>query len=288
MLRSLLVALDGSETSIDAMELAFTLALRFNATVEGLGIVNSEYIQRPEPVPLGAVNLKFALDLSKLKTARERIAEVVRHFESRAKETGVRSCNAIAEEGRPAALVGRMALRHDLIVVGRDSMFDEDGELYDLPMALDRIVRTEPRPVMIVPKQDVAARGSFAGETPLIAFDGSPASSRALHMFALLGFAEGRDCHVVTIGSVKGEAATTAAGHAGKVLQNHGARSVRSIGLDADKSGNPAQMITVTAKAIGADVLVLGAYGRRGIVEIFGSCTRSLLNSCPLPLFLHH
>jgi hypothetical protein len=50
MLSSILVALDGSSSSLRAAQVAFALARRGEVHVEGLGIVNSAWIQRPEPV----------------------------------------------------------------------------------------------------------------------------------------------------------------------------------------------------------------------------------------------
>ena len=44
MLRSILVALDGSASSVEAGRLALALAARADAHVEGLGIVNSAWI----------------------------------------------------------------------------------------------------------------------------------------------------------------------------------------------------------------------------------------------------
>jgi nucleotide-binding universal stress UspA family protein len=36
-------------------------------------------------------------------------------------------------------------------------------------------------------------------------------------------------------------------------------------------------------------MLVMGAFGHRGFREIlFGSCTRHLFNTAPLPLFIYH
>ena len=66
-------------------------------------------------------------------------------------------------------------------------MFDVEGELYDVPVCVERIIRSEPRPVLLVPPER-NGRGDPTMTGPvLIAFDGSPAASRALHMFALLG-----------------------------------------------------------------------------------------------------
>jgi hypothetical protein len=58
MLRSILVVLDGSASSVEAGLLALEFGRRHRAHVEGLGIVNSAWIQRPEPVPIGGMAYK--------------------------------------------------------------------------------------------------------------------------------------------------------------------------------------------------------------------------------------
>ena len=43
------------------------------------------------------------------------------------------------------------------------------------------------------------------------------------------------------------------------------------------------------AAELGARLLVMGAFGHRGFREIlFGSCTRRLFKTAPLPLFIYH
>lgn len=288
MLRSILVALDGSVSSVSAMRVGFLLAGAHGAHIEGLAIVNSEWIQRPEPVPLGATAFKEALDLSKLETARERSEEVVQYFTASAGESKLASFAATSAEGRPAFVIEKKAISHDLVIVGRGSMFDQDGELYDLPRALDRIVRAHPRPVLVIPVTAAPAYGDIEEGPALVAFDGSATSSRALHMFALLGLAKGRACHTFTISGSDEAAALSLAAEAGELLRRHGAAHVHAIGLDAETGSDPANAIMVAANSVGAGLIVMGAYGRHGIREIFGSCTRKVLDACPAPLLLHH
>jgi nucleotide-binding universal stress UspA family protein len=54
MLRSALVALDGSACSESAGALAIDRAGRFEAWLLGLGVLDAPSIQKVEPVPLGA------------------------------------------------------------------------------------------------------------------------------------------------------------------------------------------------------------------------------------------
>jgi nucleotide-binding universal stress UspA family protein len=287
MLRSILVALDGSGSSVRASQVALQLASRHGAHIEALGIVNSGWIQRPEPVPIGGFAIKAALDLSRLGTARERVDRVVQDFKVQAAKAGVRSYEVRALEGNPLQLVANEATTHDLVALGRNSIFDVNGELYDLPVCVERIVREEPRPILMVPSEANGSGDAIADGAVLVAFDGSPAASRALHLFALLGLAQSRTVHVVTVGDAA-EPATEIARRACTLLDRHGAAGTRPIGLGDREAGTPSETILGLTKSIGAGMIVMGAYGRRGIREIFGSTTRDILNACPTVLFLHH
>ncbi|BCH30877.1 universal stress protein A [Mesorhizobium sp. L-8-10] len=287
MLRSILIALDGSESSARASEVALQLASQHGAHVQGLGIVNSGWIQRPEPVPIGGIAIKAALDLSRLGTARERVDRVLQEFTAQVAEAGISSHHIRAAEGDPLQLVAREATVHDLIAIGRKSIFDVEGELYDLPVCVERIVREEPRPILLVPSEPSERGVAGSQRSILVAFDGSPAASRALHMFALLGLAQDRAVHVVTVAD-EAAAATETAGRACELLARHGGSQTRAIGLGDREAGRPSETILGLTKSIGAEMIVMGAYGRRGIREILGSTTRDVLNACPTVLFLHH
>lgn len=288
MLRSILIALDGSPSSLQAARLGLDLARRHRARAEGLGIVNSAWIQRPEAVPVGGMSFKTALDMQRIRSAAERVEAVLAAFRREAEGAGLAGVEARQVDGDPFDRIETEAATHDLIVLGRRSMFDVDGEIYELPLCVDRIVRGEPRPVLLVPDAEPAPeRGGPRGPV-LVAYDGSPAASRAVHMFALLGLAAGREIHVLTLDTSSAVRAGQTAGRACALLRLHGAAETRPIALGDREAGTPAEAILGTALALGAEMIVMGAYGHRGISEIFGSCTRDVLHACPAPLFLHH
>jgi nucleotide-binding universal stress UspA family protein len=267
--------------------MALELAERHQAHVEGLEIVNSAWLRRAEPVPLGMVSFKVALDEKHVQNARERAAAAVRDFRVQAENAAVTSFAVHDAEGAPLEVVQREAIVHDLIVLGRDSMFDIEGELYELPLCVERIIRGAARPVLLVPTQS----RYFADEphSPvLVAFDGSAAASRTLHMFALLGLALGRAAHVVTVNNSSPELAQRTAEQACELLQRHGVITTHPIGLGDEEAGSPGEMILGLSKSLGVGMIVMGAYGRSGVREIFGSCTRTVLRACPTTLFLHH
>jgi len=288
MLRSILIALDGSPSSLHAAGLGLELARHHKAHGHGLGIVNSAWIQRPEAVPVGGMAFKTALDQKELQTATERVDAVLQDFRERAGKAGISSFDIRRVDGSPLQVIEIEAASHDLIVLGRNSMFDVDGEICELPLCVDRIIRGEPRPILLVPDQAPDSRQGISQSPILVAFDGSPASSRAVHMFALLGLAAGRVVHVVTLDQSSSSRAEETASRACALLRRHGAAETHAIGLGDREAGTPAETILGLAKALKPGMITMGAYGTRGIQEIFGSCTREVLNACPAPLFLHH
>jgi nucleotide-binding universal stress UspA family protein len=287
MLRSMLVALDGSDSSVVAARHAFGLARRLDAHVEGLGIVNSTWILRPEPVPLGAMATKVEIDAQQLTRAEDRMEVVLQHFRNEARDAGMTSVAADWAEGNPVDLIEQEATAHDLVLLGRDSMFDVEGELHELPSCVERIIRREPRPILLVPTECKFGDPDDPDSTVLLAFDGSAAASRTLHTFSLLGLAERRMVHVVTLDNDSSEVAQSTAERACKLLRRHRAANTRAIGLGDKEAGSASETILGLAKSLGVGMIVMGAYGRSGIREIFGSCTWAVLNACPTALFLH-
>lgn len=288
MLRSIVVALDGSASSVEAGLVALELGKRHGARVEGLGIVNSAWIQRPEPVPIGGMAYKKALDLQLLKTASDRVSAVLAAFGERAKEEGFTAFDTKKVDGDPRIQIEFEATVHDLVVVGRGSLFDVGGELLDMPLCIDQVIRGEPRPVILVPPAKRGQPGEDLAAPVLIAFDGSPAASRTLHMFALLGLAVDREIHVLTVDNSSKDVAVATATRACDLLRRHGATQTRGVGLGDRQAGSPAEAILGTAEALGAGMIAMGAYGHRGIREIFGSCTRTVLENSSSLLFLYH
>ena len=50
-----------------------------------------------------------------------------------------------------------------------------------------------------------------------------------------------------------------------------------------------ADILLVTAKSVGADLLVMGAYGHSRVREfIFGGVTRQILQTADMPVFMAH
>jgi nucleotide-binding universal stress UspA family protein len=184
--------------------------------------------------------------------------------------------------------MGMSAVEHDVIVLGRESLRDTDAELAAISLCVDRFIRDGSRPILLLPEAgDVRENGDDRAPV-LLAFDGSVAASRMLHMFALLAVAAFPQVHVLTMDNSSETAASAMAEKACTLLRKHGLVNVRGIGLGDRQAGTPAEAILGTAKALGAGTIAMGGYGHSGIREVFGSCTREVLAEARQLLFLHH
>jgi hypothetical protein len=89
MLRSVLVALDGSAYSETATALAIDWARRYDARLLGLGVVDAPSIQGAEPVPLGAGAYKQARDEAWLADAHRRVVNFLADFRARSEAADI-------------------------------------------------------------------------------------------------------------------------------------------------------------------------------------------------------
>lgn len=287
MIRGILVALDGSPSSNAAAAVAIRLAARHKAGIEALGTLDTDFIQRPQAVPAGAMAYKRGLDLKLIKDARQRVEAVLEDFADRARSAGVR-CTTRQVERAPRAAIEAAATSSDMVVVGQTALISADGEIAPMSMAVEQLLRNSVRPVLVVPDRHKVGEPGRELSPIVVAFDGSIVSSRALHLFALLGLGKGRAVHVLTQNDGSTSNAEATAEQACSLLRSHGHRRVRAVGLGDREAGKPAESILGTAKSVDASLIVMGAYGHRGMQEMFGSCTRSVLTGLQTPLFMYH
>jgi nucleotide-binding universal stress UspA family protein len=278
MITRISLVLDGLPGSRQAENLALGLAKAAGATLEAAVLIDTPWIDRPQAVGIGGSAYKMEAEAHVLKDARARAGRLRTELARLAAEAGVSHEFRVAE-GDPAAVVLAGSVSADLIVIARDATFwGEPGDL--VSPAARAVLRLGTRPVLLAPAQPAA------GEAILVAFDGSAAASRALHMLALLGLGRGRQVHVVSIATAA-EVAAGRANAAAALLRAHGAADVHAhgIGSDADPSG----IILQQAQEHGAGMVVMGAFGHQGLRELlFGSCTQRLLRNSPVALLVHH
>jgi nucleotide-binding universal stress UspA family protein len=277
VLRSILVALDDTQASSQAQQLAIEMAKRLDCQITGLAILDREHITSPTAVGIGGMAFKQHRDQVKLKEAKSFLQRLEKEFQQSCESIGA-SWQVIEAEGVPHTLIEQESGRHDLLVIGKDTdfHFDEDPSTAD---TVQRLLRDNPRPLLVCP-------GQASSEGPVLAtYDGSVRASRALHLFVLLGHARGRPVHVLSVASDR-TIADERARYPTELLAKHGYQATsHGVGSQAD----PAEIVLAEAEALGATLIVLGASGHSPLHDFFlGSTTQRLLNACPCVLFVHH
>jgi nucleotide-binding universal stress UspA family protein len=122
VIRTALVAMDGSPHGDAAATLGIEWARRFDAKLVGLGILDEPSITRPEPVSLGAAAFKHRRDERRLAHAHQHVLAFLAEFHDRCAREGVR-CAAVEDVGTPHDQILREAQSCDVVIMGRESNF---------------------------------------------------------------------------------------------------------------------------------------------------------------------
>jgi nucleotide-binding universal stress UspA family protein len=275
MLRSTLVALDGSAYSETAVALALDWATRFGTRLLGLGILDEPEIDRPEPVPMGASAFKKHRDEVRLVDAHRHVLGFLADFRARGLAAGAH-VEVVEDIGDPSELILREAQRCDVVVLGRQTHFH--FETRERPDAtLGHVLRGSPRPVVVVPRELPVGRGV------VVAYGGGREAARTLQTFQLLGLAGDEEIHVVTVHRDRAVAEAVAR-LAGDFLTAHRApHELHAVPSDAA----PAEVVLEQVARRRPRLVVMGAHGYHPVRDLFAtSVTRAVLGACPVPVFV--
>ena len=251
----------------------------YHETLETTGIAARDGL------PLGDILESDALVLA--DTAREYASSYATHHGLVLEQDGV---GAIAGEprvvfrtviGSPAECLPREGRSVDLVVSACDSRA-EGG----LDIVLTALFRTG-APVLVYPRA-AGALVSVAGRsgTVVVAWDGSLASSRALRA-AILHMAHAQKVYVVQVEALDAPFDPAAEANVRDYLHSHGV-TAQFVHCAVHRHGIGHSLLE-KAGDLGADLLVMGAYGHGHIGEmILGGVSNHVLKTANLPLLLAH
>ncbi|MGD9536835.1 MAG: universal stress protein [Alphaproteobacteria bacterium] len=185
----------------------------------------------------------------------------------------------IEREGNETELVVEFGRVSDLVVVGRPGVDDLKPE----PAYVSASIYEAARPVMIVPP----AWQPKKMERALIAWNGSSQSSRALG-YAMPVLRGVGDVTVLSVGSEEDRAPTELVT---RYLDHNGIKS-HTATFDAGSGSARARgrALLEHVASVGADLLVMGAYGSAGMLRFLGlgGATGKVITACKVPVFLAH
>ena len=204
MIKSILVAADGSAHARAARELALSLASAFEARVTGVHVVDVRLLEQP-PFVVGAYPVETIapsqLPIEMLEGFRANADKIMSDFRDAATASGSEVEFRI-EEGVPAETIADVAESYDLLILGKRGAHARYSD--DLVgSTADQVVRKSGTPVLLVD-----------GETPrlqrlLVFYDGSAPANNALKLAAEMASTLGGGLRILTVAGDLDEAAKT-------------------------------------------------------------------------------
>jgi len=279
MIRSILVCTDGSAHGENSIRYGIHLARRLRARLSALHVLDSRMLEGPLMANIsGWIGAQpFTDPLNQFRAImQEKGDAIMLAFRAMCDKEGVTDVEGRALWGHPARVILREELQAELVILGQDGEHDEiTGEWTG--STVDRVVRHSAKPCLIVPE-------TFSSvERIMIAYDGSPHASRALHEAIELAMDLSVPlviCTVVEAGDHK-----RAMDHADTAMRLARAHECAAAHLIVE--GRPAEMLMQKALELHCGMLVAGSHGHSRIREmIIGSSANYLVNHAKLPLLL--
>ncbi len=280
MSRRIVVGLDGTEYCENAIRVACKAADAFDGVLVGVAVVDEPGIDASaRGAGPGAYHYAKSVREKRLTDAEERTRKWLDDFEETCKSAGVRY-ELAHHHGVPFQAIIDESRYADLIVIGiRTNFHFETSEGYG--DTLRRLMNSGVCPVLAVPKDaDLPKR-------VVIAYDGSIHSARAMRAYVQLGAI--RPDHDELVLLHVGESSKSE-DHV-QLVRAH--KYIAGYGYAVElvrREGSPDEVIEQVALEYSPSMIVIGAYGRKGIIKnlFFGSTADRLIKNERIPLFVYH
>ena len=277
MIKNILIPLDGSDHSKAALDYGLWLTEKFKGTLFGQHVIDTVSIEGTFYHDIsGSLGFEPYLDFStKMREVlEERGKAILEEFSERCKQRGVPYATFLDMGIIPNEICERSKVA-DLVVLGHRGI-NEEFSTGLLGGTAESVTRICPRPVF------VSNRKFKEIERPLLAYDGSQRASSAMESAA--EFCTQLKLPLTVLNIPKEDKAGE------KALQE--ARSyLSSYGIEAryeQARGYPEQKIVDYLVNFNYDLLFIGAYGHRRIIEmVLGSTTEYVPRKSPCPVFLN-
>ncbi len=277
--KTIVVHLGRDERRAERLELAFWLAARFDAHLVGLLALSAPYVPGYALAEAGDRILE-AQAHSRSEAARDAM-EAFRA--AAARHPGVKTEWRSPQDEALDAL--RMSARYaDLLIVGQRDR-DSERDTLIAPGLVDELVLSAGRPVLIVP---YAGRFPSVGKNVLVAWNASSEAARAVtDALPLLAAADSVQVMAFNPEATRADHGESPGADIALFLARHGVKATASrqghVGNDVG-----AQILSRAAD-LGADLIVMGAYGHSRLRElVMGGVTRTLLASMTVPVLMSH
>lgn len=276
-LKDILVYVDSTEATKARVGFAVALAKEHGAHLIGIAFAPTALL------PLYGADVGFA-DMSEvMASVKTQGANALKDFQARAAAAGV-SVEAELMQGMSEEFphdFARAARHVDLAILGQP----RDGDpLIGQYALVERCLFASGRPVVIVPAS--TGKPSLSG-TIVAAWDGSAEAARAINDALIFLKPASRVVLVVGVTGGQDDDPTPQTDDMMAHLKRHGV-SAEIMRVQAGE-GEVGRSLLQTAKDLGADLMVMGAFHHSRWREfILGGVTLTVLEEAAIPLFMAH
>jgi nucleotide-binding universal stress UspA family protein len=277
MIKNILIPLDGSEHGKAALEYAEWLAQGFNGTLLGQHVIDTISIEGTFFHDIsGSLGFEPYLDFSSKmrEILEERGKGILADFAESCAKKNIRH-QKFLDMGLIANEICERAKVADLVVIGHRGV-NEEFSTGLLGTTAESIARKCPRPILVSTKQFKPI------ERPLLAYDGSQRASSAMESAAEFCTVLKLPLTVLTIAREEAVSQTNF-----QRAKNYLGSYAINVNYEIAR-GYPEQKIIEQLISGDHDLLFIGAYGHRRIIEmVLGSTTEYVLRNAPCPVLMN-
>jgi len=274
MIKRILVPLDSSHYTENAIKYAIMIAKKHNASITGMTVLDITAIEKSVgSVPLGGIYWAEKLEEAKIAEVNNRLSLVEKKFAESCFGNNV-NYNLEASKGIPSDWILKKAKFYDLVIMGMRTYFelenpDKAGD------TIKKVLNHSVVPILIVPENYVNI------QNVLVAYDGSMQATRALHGFIHLARVLNFNIKLLNSTPDK-EYAEFLKTNLTEFFEAYGINNVEFIHTEK----NIIDIIDAEFYREN-DLFVIGAHSKNTVKEFFiGSLTNYLIDNYDKPIFL--
>jgi nucleotide-binding universal stress UspA family protein len=280
MIKTILLATDGSPHSWSAWNYAVDLARAYHAVLKAISIVDVRLVESPWFWNVGETERSETsfgriegLTPDALQRAlEERSQEILLEVQQRCAERGVR-CKTEIARGVPSQVICLEESTADVLVLGHRGVSGKFQSI--LGSTAEAVIRCNNKPILISPHDYRPL------ERVLMAHDGSDHADRALQIAADLCVTLKKPLIVLSVHRNV---------EMGNAIVREAMEYLEPYELDAQpqvRHGHPADQILAVAAESDCRLIVMGAYGHTHIREtLIGSTTEEVLRKTSVPMLV--
>jgi len=277
-----LIGIDNSSFSQQAITFGITLAKQTGATLIGISIVDADSIEmHSASAPLGSFYYAEKLVDEKINEAHAILEKALQDFKTKCQANQVK-CETILNAGNPAKEIIKETELADLLIIGIQTFFhfETDSTPDD---TFEKIINHSKCPIIAVTEQEIPAKFGV-----LAAYDGNIKANNAIKAFATINdrFQFTTDVTVLNVNDDLDEG-TIIINKAVKYLEAHGLNITGKV-----LRGRPREIIFKTAKECEQTkktLLVIGTNGNNELTDlILGNSIKNIILDGTIPLFIYH